>query len=204
MTQLIRVKARWSGFSGGPGYSVLHFLDFGSDQGGGGPVAQEGAQGAATRARTFFAAISQLYPTIVRVDIESEVDVIEDTTGELVNSFAVTPGAQVVGTGTGAFAAASGAVVNWRTAGIRNGRRIRGRTFLVPLAPIVNGTDGNMNPSARTSILQAATALADSTGTPDLVVYARPSSPGAADGQAALVTGVTVPTILAVLRSRRD
>lgn len=204
MPLLYRVRSRWAGFNGAPGYSVMHFRDFNTPDPGAGGGTIEDASAAVARARSFFGGIAALLPDDVSIEPEQEVDVIEDTTGALVNSLQSTNGGTVDGTATGSYSAASGAVVNWRTGGIRNGRRIRGRTFLVPLAGSAYSTTGSLLPSSQTTIATAASQLAASTGTPDLFVYARPTGPGASDGTSSVVTGSSVPTLAAVLRSRRD
>lgn len=204
MTELLRISARWSGFSGAPGYTVMHFRDFGSGDGGGGPVIASTATAAAARVRTFFDGVKGFLPAAVQVQIEADAEVIEDTTGSLVNSFSTGTNAPVQGTGTGFYSAPTGAVVNWRTSGIRNGRRLRGKTFLVPLATGAFSATGTLSAGTRTALSTAAATLADSTSTPDLFVYGRPTAAGAADGVAFAVTSFSVPEIAAVLRSRRD
>lgn len=204
MVNILRVKTRWSGFTGAPGYTILHFRDFATGDTGTATTTQEQAQIAVQRTRTFFDAIKALIPASARFTVEPEVDMLEDSDGSLVNSFTTTPGTDVAGTYAGAYAAAAGAVINWRTGSIRNGRRIRGRTFLVPLAANVFGTDGRLTPAAQTTIATAAEALRSTTSDIDLGVYARPTGPLATDGQWVVTTGVTVPTTGAVLRSRRD
>jgi hypothetical protein len=153
---------------------------------------------------TFFTAIRSAIPGVVKIDVEPEVDLLESTDGTLVDSYGIAAPAQVVGSSATTFASASGGVVNWRTTGIRNGRRVRGRTFLVPLAAAAQGPDGNMGAAMRTTIETAARALADISGTPDLVVFARPTGPGAIDGAVHVVSGVNVPAKMAILSSRRD
>lgn len=204
MTQLLRVKARWSGFTGAPGYTVLHFRDFATEGGGGSDFDAAAATGAVDRTRSFFGGLAALLPDSVTVTPEQEVDVIEDTTGELVTSLASTSGGSVEGSASGGYSAASGAVVNWRTGGIRNGRRIRGRTFIVPVASSCYNDSGVLIPTVQQTIQTAASQLAASAGTPDLFVYARPSGPGASDGTSSAVTSATVPSMGAILRSRRD
>jgi hypothetical protein len=118
---------------------------------------------------------------------------------------ATTPAA-IVGTAgtTVAYAAALGAVVSWRTGLVRNGRRIRGRTFLVPLSSLAFDNTGTLIPAALTTFNAAAVTLRDQTGIADIGVYARPSAPGAADGEWALITGHSIPDMGSILRSRRD
>lgn len=204
MTQLLRVKARWDGFTGAPGYSVLHFREFTGDPQGELDFTIEDATGAVDRTRGFFGALAALLPDSVRITPESDVDVIEDTTGKLVDSLTSTSGGTVDGTASGSYSAASGAVVNWRTGGIRNGRRIRGRTFLVPLASSCYNDSGVLLPSVQNTIQTAANSLAGIGGSPDLFVYARPSTKGGSDGSASRVTSANVPAMGAILRSRRD
>lgn len=204
MVNILRVTARWSGFVGAPGYTVLHFRDFGTGDGPGGEPDAAQALAAAERARTFFASVATLLPNSVTIQVQSEVDMLEDTTGQLQDSFSVAPPAVVTGTGgTGGYAAAAGAVVNWRTASFRNGRRIRGRTFLVPLAGGSYQSDGTLNDTFRTTLVNAAQALTDSAGSPDLGVYSRPTAVGT-DGRWVIATGSTVPDMAAMLTSRRD
>jgi hypothetical protein len=197
MAYLYRVKARWSGFTGAPGYSVLHFREFGEPSG-------TEAAAAVGRVRLFFDDIKTWLPAAVSVLVEPEVEVIEDTTGELMDSLSVTPVLAVPGLASGNFSAATGAVVNWRTSGIRNGRRVRGRTFLVPLAAAAFSTGGQLSTSSVNQIVTAATKLSDGTLGPDLMVYGRPTNAAAADGVAFVVSSVSVPATGAILTSRRD
>lgn len=204
MANVLRVKSRWSGFSGAPGYTLLHFRDFtGTAPDNGDPTAAQ-ATAAVARTKTFFEAIRSTLPNSVSIQVESEVEVIEDTTGQLTNTFAATPVTVTVGSGGTDFAGPIGAVINWRTTAVRNGRRVRGRTFLVPLRGLSFDATGALGATSRTTLVNAATALADTTGSPDLGVLARPSSTGATDGQWHPVSGASVPSMAAVLRSRRD
>jgi hypothetical protein len=202
MAEILRVRARWSGFIGGPGYTVLHFKEFEA----GGTQTLAAAQGAVDKTRAFFNSIKGALPANTTVQVMPDVDVIEETTGQLTNALTTTTPVSVVGgaVGTATYSAATGAVITWRTSVIRNGRRIRGRSFLVPLSSVAFDVDGTLHSTYFNTISTAATALRDGTTSGDLGVYARPSAPGAADGIWAVVTGHTVPDMGAVLRSRRD
>ena len=204
MAPILRVKARWTGFSGAPGYSVFHFADFTAPDATGPEQAE--AQSAADRVAAFYEAITQFLPNPLRITVEPDLEVIESTTGELQELIGITAPATVQGSAvnTVPWAGPVGAVVNWRTSLVHRGRRIRGRTFLVPLLSSAFEMDGTLTPTARDTIQARATTLAATTEAPDLGVWARPSAVGAADGQWAAVTGVTVPDLAAVLRSRRD
>lgn len=201
MASIIRVKARWTGFQGAPGYSVFHFRDFSAGE----PVKAD-ADGAVSRIRTFFQSFSPYIPAGTTVQVESDVEVLEETDGTLTNVLGATAVSAVPGTasGTASYAAAVGAVVTWRTGGIRNGRRIRGRTFLVPLSSTAFAPDGTLAVAFINTLEPGATALINGTGTPDLGVWARPSGPGATDGVWNVVTSYSIPDMGAVLRSRRD
>lgn len=192
---LFRVKARWTGFSGAPGYNVFHF-DAATE--GAGPD----AQACVDALRTFYTALVGRLPSAVRIDIEGTVEIIEESTGTLTSFVQVTPGASIVGTATGGFSSATGACINWITDGVRNGRRLRGRSFIVPLGGTSYDSDGTLGGPTLTALQDAANALAESPV--DLQVYGRPSSAGAADGYAEGVTSTRVADKTAILRSRRD
>lgn len=211
MASILRVKLRWSGFIGGPGYSVLHFRDFGGTE----PTLAD-AQAAVDKVDDFGQALQALIPYQTALNVLPEAEVLEDTTGELQTVLTTTPAAgwgSTVSLGQ-TFAGPVGAVVNWKTDAVRNGRRIRGRTFLVPLTNGVYEGNGTLGGTVITTIQTAASALRDSTGLADLCIYARPTpildvegNPTGEynpDGMTGLVTSSSVPDMAAVLRSRRD
>jgi hypothetical protein len=204
MAPIFRVKLNWTGFPGAPGLSVFHFRDFDTEAGAGISVA--GAQAAVDRIDTFITAIRTYVPQGVMLRTEPEVEVIEEADGKLQDMFTTTPAAGQQGAMSTAngFAAPVGAVINWRTSGVRNGRRIRGRTFLVPLGSGSYQADGTLAAAAQAGITTAAQALIATAGSPDLGVYARPTGPGASDGNWVVATSTNVPDMAAVLRSRRD
>lgn len=179
----------------------MHFRDFGGTD----PIVSD-AQAAVDKVYAFFNAIKAYFPAQVTIQVLGEAEAIEDTTGILQDVLVATTPAAIVGTAgtTVAYAAALGAVVSWRTGLVRNGRRIRGRTFLVPLSSLAFDNTGTLIPAALTTFNAAAVTLRDQTGIADIGVYARPSAPGAADGEWALITGHSIPDMGSILRSRRD
>lgn len=201
MASLLRVTVRWTGLNGGPGYNVFHFRDFGPPD----PVISD-AEAAVDKVDAFYGGFLAYIPNAVTIATQSDVEVIDEATGVLQSILQTTPVSPRAGaaSGSAAFASAVGAVVSWRTGGIRNGRRVRGRTFLVPLSSTAFQSDGTLLALAQTAINNAATTFRDLTGFSDLSVYARPSGPGATDGVAHAVEGHTVPDMGAVLRSRRS
>lgn len=203
MANILRVKLRWSGFIGGPGYSIFHMRDF-----AGGEMDQAMAQGAADRIRQFAVGVAPMLPYVAKLDVQPDVEVIEETNGQLQDIFNVTGGATVAGGATQfiTYSAASGAVVTWRTPGVRNGRRVRGRTFLVPLSSASYAPDGTLDTTALAALNTAAAALVSpfGAGSPDLGVYARPTGPGATDGIWYAAGSYSINDKVAILTSRRD
>lgn len=204
MAPILRIKSRWSGFNGAPGYTVMHFRDFGTGEGGSGDVTETQAEAAITRTGTFWQGLQLVLPQNVQVTVEPEVDVIEAASGDLVDSYTIGVPLTYTGTLAGPYSAASGAVINWRTAGVRNSRRVRGRTFLVPISASCYTDDGDLTFEARGRIQTQADGLVDPTGVADLGVYARPTSETADDGEWFAARAATVPSMAAILRSRRD
>jgi len=201
MTGMLKVKVRWAGFTGSPGWSNFYYRDFALNN----EPTQAQAEAAVTRTNTFIGAIADRLPPNVNLTVQAEVDVIEEADGQLITSFTVPTPTAIPGTATvTTYSAPTGVVVTWRTATVRNGRRVRGRTFLVPVSNVCYQTDGSLEPASLTDIQTAASALASQTGTPDLGVWARPTGPAATDGVWCPVTAATVPDMAAVLRSRRD
>ena len=209
MATIMRVKARWSGFAGSPGYSNFYFRDFSS-----GAPTDADADAAADRVETFFQALPAYLTNATRITVQSDAEVIEETNGEIVSVLNAGARVAIAGTGgTGGYSAASGAVVTWRTGGVVAGRRVRGRTFLVPLAASAYGADGTITTGLVGTLQTAGAALISIAGSPDVGVWARPHKQHvnkagetipARDGSWWAATSVTVPTKVAVLRSRRD
>ena len=196
---LYRATWTWSGFPGAPGYTTFHFLD--PD-----PISESGINQTALRARNFWEAVDGLMPSTVKIDEPQILEEIDTATGTLIQELSWPGGSQMTGAMVGKYSSAVGAAITWNTVGVINGRRLRGRTFLVPMGMNSFETDGTLGPTERTTILNAGNALADaSVGLGiDLAVWHRPTSPGGTDGAAAGVTGCTVKDKTAVLRSRRD
>lgn len=201
MAGIARIKMQWSGFTGGPGFSVFHFRDFTA-----GEVDQATVDGAITKVRAFATAIAGDVPNGTQFQVQGDVEVIEETNGQLIDVLSSDGGAAIPSTAPAglAYSAASGACVTWRTNGIRNGRRIRGRTFIVPMHGSAYDTNGTIGPTIVPKFVTAANNLRDQTGAGDLGVWARPTAPGANDGIWYVVTGSTVNDKVAILRSRRD
>lgn len=192
---LYRVKARWTGFTGAPGLSVFHFHDESN-------FASATPAAAAAAVRAFFQANVALLPGGVTISVENQVELINEGSGELEDIVGIATQTPTTGTATAGFSAPSGVVVHWLTNGVRNGRRVRGKTFLVPQVGSIYQADGTIANAFIGNYTTAAQALIDDPASA-FVVYGRPTQ-GGTDGQAFLVTGTRVPDMVAVLRSRRD
>lgn len=189
-----RITAVWSGFTGAPGYTSFHFAAF-----GGGDV----MDAEVARVRAFFSQLNPILPSSVRVQVQQETEVIDETTGVLIDYGAASDPVTVVeGNGGNSYSAPSGGLVSWNTGTVVNGRRLRGRTFVVPLATAAYQEDGTLTPVAVAALEDAAEALIGDGSGPQLVVWSRPNNGGA--GATGVVTGYRVPDLAAVLRSRRD
>lgn len=189
-----RVTVLWTGFQGAPGYSNFFFTGDGS----GGAAADS-----RTRVSDFFNELATLLPSDVEYVTEGEVATLDEQTGSVTGYIMVNPDPSPGSGGSGGgYSAASGAVVTWNTNGVRNGRRVRGRTFLVPLGGGAYQSDGTLETSTIAQIQGAADELVGTGFDSGFGVWARPGASG--DGGFYEVTGFRVPDMSAVLRSRRD
>lgn len=195
---------RWSGFSGGPGYSAFYFSIDGGFWDGGllGDEAEDAASDAAGRVSDAFIEILDNLPEDVSLTIENECLIINSDTGEIMGAVDIPTPNMASTRGTGGYSGPSGAVVNWRTNDYRNGRRIRGRTFLVPLSGSSYESDGTLSPSALSNLRAFGEDMIGGGSGPQLGVWSRPV--GGSGGVFASVVGSSVPDLAAVLRSRRD
>lgn len=196
MASIMRVTALWGGFSGAPGYSNFYFESA--------LLGTPLANSAVANVRSFFQIAAELIPTGVSVTVDAAVAEIDEATGVQGDEFvASTPPAPVLGSAPGERSAPSGACINWRTGTFVNGRRLRGRTFIVPCSVAVYEGDGTIKPGYLTILRNAAADLQseDLGFEGGLVTWHRPVN--GAGGQAGRVTGYTVNDRAAVLTSRR-
>ena len=198
---MLRVQAVWAGFQGAPGYSNFFMDTPGADS-----VPPAGVDGAVTSVVNFFAAIKGSLSPTTSVSVSPVVEFLNATSGIVVGeaSSSATPPAQV-GTATATtLSAASGACVSWGTSTIVGRRRVRGRTFVVPLSIEAYDSTGTLAPDTLTRLTDGSRALIGATagnGT-RLVIWHRPKI--GAGGVQAFVTSAAIRDRVAVLRSRRD
>lgn len=176
----------WSGFKGAPGYSIFYATP---DAGVSGLI------------KSFFDTVADMLPGAVTIQNPSDGDRIDETTGLLTGVWTGGIGGTTVATGSGSYAGPAGAAITWGTNGIVAGKRVRGRTFLVPLHSTAYMTDGTLLDAVRTNIQTAADTLVTAAAG-DLLVWSRPRV-GLA-GSAHPVVSARVTDQVAVLRSRRS
>lgn len=200
MPSIHRIRAVWTGLPAGSAVSTFYA--------GGGTVPNLAALQAG------MANLAALIPAIVKITIENQGDTIDDATGVLSGNWSTAAVAAIQGTGTGGYGAAQGARVKWLTEGIHNGRRLRGRTFVVPIIGGFYGANGRLLAGAVTN-LQGLVNGVVGAGTNKYVVWGRPTVPKNPDGSAiegavpsggmsSPITAGVADDFMAVLRSRRD
>lgn len=207
MTTMYRIRSVWTGFTGAPGYTNLFWTT--TDPLG------AGAQVAADATRLFWNAIRSALPAVVTIQVESAVALIEDVTGEQQDELTLgTAPAAVGGILSERFASPAGCTVTWNTATFLQGRKVKGRTYLVPMTSSAFQNNGTIDDAIRTTIQTAADALISGPG--GFVIFARPrpaqtaaeSPTGVARparvGASAGVTSARVADKSAVLTSCRD
>lgn len=200
------VRTTWSGTSGGPGITQMAVL------GAAGGIWNPGGEQAAVNAvRSFWDGIKSYLPNELTLTVSPVVDWYDRATGELMGSnIAATAPGTVTGTGVGSYAGGAGIKVTWETGQVRDGRRVRGATYVVPCDVAAFTNTGTVGTSAKASVNTAAAALitAFSTASLSMGVWSRPREASATltarDGAAFQVTAGVCSSKSAILRGRRD
>lgn len=207
---MLQYRAIWN-MPGGPGYSVMH-------------AREVDPSGASEISQSFANAVRQLFTTYgtaglpddLTITFDAEVLQINPSNGELEQVYAVTPPSAVTGTGTTGYARPSGARIDWATDAIVSGRRLRGRTYMVPILASGYESNGTLTSSVMTALNNAADAYLAAANIPTALspaVWSRPVWNRDADGRRttlarpgllADITGRSVTDRVSVLRTRRD
>lgn len=195
---IMRVRVDSSGWQGDDGINAFYFrpLDPGTE------ALNSDAGEAFNRVQAAYVDWRQFLPTNWTGVIRGEVEVIEATTGTLVGLLYPEGDAVVLGNSGSAFgASAAGLCINWNTEELRNGRRIKGRSFI---SPVSGNGDANGSPSG-TMLDNAnggASALTQQIAEPIAqVVWSRPKD--GPNGRSATVSGHRVRDSFSMLTSRR-
>lgn len=192
MARIQRLRVGLNGLPGLPGVSTFYGVS---------------ADGMGATLRAFYASISAYFPANLVIQVEGSGDVIEATTGQLVDTWTGGPKAAVQGTGVGAYAAPTGAAITWNTGTVLDGSRVRGRTFLVPLTTASYDLLGSIEAGTLAALQSAATDVATFEAG-NFAIWHRPrlvsATLPARSGSFAFVNSAVVRDKAAVLRSRRD
>lgn len=188
MATLNKIPVAWGSWPGAPGVST--FYTFGGN-----------LDNDVAAIRAFFNSVAGLMPTGLTLSVPGVGDTIDDATGLINGAWNATAAPAIVTGSSGlSYAGNAGSIVHWFTAGVANGHRVRGQTFLVPLTNVAFDTAGSIATAALTTIRNAGTALI-SSGAGDLRIWHRPV--GGAGGSSFVVLTSSVPDLAITLRSRR-
>lgn len=150
--------------------------------------------------KTFYDALEASIPSDVTISYPSSNLTYDSATGNVLSSWSATGQLDTIGTSGTDWARGVGAVLNWETTAFLNNRRVRGRSFLVPMEAASFDADGNVDPGFRSSVEGfAQTFIDDLDGA--LAVWHRPIN--SAGGQNYIVESCSVSGTPAILRSRR-
>lgn len=200
---LNRVKCIWSGNSAVAGVSTFYF--------GSGTTSM-------TALTSFWTTVTTNIPTGISVTTPNLGDQIDETTGKIIGAWTGSGGATNGGFATAApYPAQSGAVIEWLSSLVLDGRRRQGRTFIVPLPGNNYQSDGTLATSTISALQGAATTLIAAYAG-EMKVFVRPVATRAAKpdnippitakaghvGAAAQIITARVPDFAATLRSRRQ
>lgn len=189
MTIMQRVRVQWSG-TGVVGGGLSTFYTIGS------------AGDLTSALATLFGTLKSQIPPSVTILIPGSGETLESSDGVLAGAWTAVPPAAIVGTGQSEFAGGVGGRIVWSTAGITRGRRVRGSTYLVPLHNSAYDTNGSLSAAIMAGFpTPINNFVADLT--PDLVIWSRPSGPGATDGVAHPVVAGAIADATSWLRTRR-
>lgn len=199
MAAVSTVTTEWTGFQGSPGYTKMNFLELSSSQ---------LVQSAVDSVRNFWFLIRANLKQDWTLTVKPMVQTFDLNTGDLVNE--ITAGtAPVIVTGSvvpgAGFAAGVGFQVKWSTGQIMDGRKITGRTFVVPAASAAE-FDGTILEATRTAAITAGNALISATGNEFCIWHKRYDNsdpPKYIGGTTHVVSGCDVPDRVSVLKTRR-
>lgn len=151
--------------------------------------------------KAFWTSVAAIMSGYVTVTVPTTGEEFDDVTGLLTGSWSEGTGAAITGGGSGSYAGGVGACVGWSTGGIHNGRKVRGRTFIVPLASNTYDSDGSLAAATVTSLNTAAATLV-TAGSTKLAIWSRPSVAVPVGGAYPITAGL-VKDHVSWLRSRR-
>lgn len=154
----------------------------------------------------FWTAVSAQMPAGLSGSVPNTGDTIDDATGTINGVWTASGGGSFVSSsGTGQFAAGTGARVRWVTGGIVHGHRVNGSTFICPIRGDKYDNDGTLGSGLLTAL---QTAVSDLQAATTLKIWSRPVGSGtpvpARAGSSFDVVAGFVPDKVTSLRTRRS
>jgi hypothetical protein len=196
----------WTGFSGATGYTNLYYRATAGD-------GNEALQAVQKSAQLFAGSVGTLLPPAVALTLQTDVRLLDETTGDLRNIFTVAGQPVIHGTAPAdSYSAASGACVEWLTGVIHGKHLMVGKTFFVPAAVGMYSTTGQIKAGSVLILATQAEAMRTFNG-PAFGVWGRPRAAKTLPNGTVRpkLDGLFVPAISSrvlgkavVLRSRRD
>lgn len=210
MALVTQMQAEWTGWPGGPGLSTFHIVAIPDDTVAPIPGALVNA---GSVLQGLFSGQPANIPNDVTIRMTGEAVTMDVATGQLISVASYTTPGSTTGSCTGTvWASPVGLQCTWLTGGIFGGRRLAGRTNIVPLCSVME--EGSPGSAAITAAaVAAASVVSGSQGAVDwkLAIWRRPwagspQQPGRPPypGAYARVTGSIVRDKATILRSRRD
>jgi hypothetical protein len=185
MANLLRVRVAISGSTVGPSISTFYRLTVDSD---------------VSDLKGLWTTWATLMPSSTVITVPNSCDTIDEASGALTGSAALTNGGTVLGSGNSAYAAGDGAFAVWTTALIVGKRRLQGRTFIVPLGMGYQSSNGQVSNTTRATLDGAINTY---LGAGKARVYHRPKKGMTTGGISAFVLAGHTATTPTALRSRR-
>jgi hypothetical protein len=164
---IAQVLCSWTGLQGGTGYSIFYARSTAASSG---PL------------NTFWAAVKAQLPNAVTVNVPNSGKLIDEATGKMTGVWGAGSTSANTGTGGTNYPPSAGCQIKWLTTGFNRGRKVSGRTYLVPLPTTAFTSTGTIATTVTGALFTPATQLiSDWTG--NMVVWSRPVMVLGADGK---------------------
>lgn len=192
-----RVRCTWANFPGAPGVSTFYLSTSVTSMA---PLA------------TFFNEVLKHVPVNTAITVPNSGDEISESNGQISGTWTATGGlVQSSSAATQAFSGSSGAVVEWQSNALVNGRRPLGKTFIVPLIMADYDTNGSLSQASCITPLAAAANALLAAYSDGVKVWSRPYTPPADGkphpparvGSIGTAVSIRVPDLAVTMRSRR-
>lgn len=195
---IAQLTVKWDKLTGLPGYSFFYVRS---------------TAASISPIPTFLDAIKQFFPVPLEWTVSPFWKLIDETNGKATGAGGGGPEPKIAATGGTAYAPQSGVQIKWDSGEFVNGRRVKGRTYLVPTVNTRWMAGGVADP-VMTNTINAAADVMRQAYTGNLVVWARPLFELDADGHPTevlkrpgsihTVLTTTCPTKSVTLNARRD